>query len=60
MQMAKVSDPIIINKTRVKNRLTMAPTVKFDYAGDDGNAQKASHKPSNFIQWCKCGALSKK
>ncbi len=34
--MAKVSDPIIIGKKRVKNRLTMAPTVKFDYAGDDG------------------------
>ncbi len=34
--MTKVSDPIIINKTKVKNRLTMAPTVKFDYAGADG------------------------
>ena len=34
--MAKVADPIIINKTTVKNRLTMAPTVKFDYAGPDG------------------------
>ncbi len=32
----KASDPIIINKTEVKNRLTMAPTVKFDYAGADG------------------------
>ena len=32
----KVNDPIIINKTSVKNRLTMAPTVKFDYAGADG------------------------
>ena len=34
--MTKVSDTITINKTIVKNRLTMAPTVKFDYAGDDG------------------------
>ncbi|MCR5674282.1 MAG: NADH:flavin oxidoreductase [Lachnospiraceae bacterium] len=32
----KVTDPIIINRTGVKNRLTMAPTVKFDYAGADG------------------------
>lgn len=36
--MSKVSDPILINKTVVKNRLTMAPTVKFDYAGVDGMA----------------------
>ena len=36
--MPKVSDPIIINKTTVKNRLTMAPTVKFDFAGPDGKA----------------------
>ncbi len=34
--MAHVNDPITINKTVVKNRLTMAPTVKFDYAGEDG------------------------
>ncbi len=34
--MAKVSDPITINKTVVKNRITMAPTVKFDMAGADG------------------------
>ncbi|MBR5419555.1 MAG: NADH:flavin oxidoreductase [Lachnospiraceae bacterium] len=34
--MTKVSDPIKINKTELKNRLTMAPTVKFDYAGEDG------------------------
>ena len=34
--MAKAGDSIIINKTVVKNRLTMAPTVKFDYAGEDG------------------------
>ena len=34
--MTKVTDPITINKTGVKNRLTMAPTVKFDYAGADG------------------------
>ncbi len=38
--MIKASDPIIINKTRVKNRLTMAPTVKFDYAGADGRVTK--------------------
>ena len=36
--MTKVSDPIKINKTIVKNRITMAPTVKFDYAGPDGKA----------------------
>ena len=34
--MVKVSDPVTINKTIVKNRMTMAPTVKFDYAEDDG------------------------
>lgn len=34
--MTKVSDPITINKTVVKNRITFAPTVKFDYAGPDG------------------------
>ena len=32
----KVSDPITIRNKTVKNRLTMAPTVKFDYAGPDG------------------------
>ncbi|WP_026505953.1 NADH:flavin oxidoreductase [Butyrivibrio sp. NC3005] len=31
-----VGSPITINKTVIKNRLTMAPTVKFDYAGEDG------------------------
>ena len=34
--MTKVSDPITINRIVLKNRLTMAPTVKFDYAGPDG------------------------
>lgn len=34
--MITANDPIRINKTIVKNRLTMAPTVKFDYAGEDG------------------------
>ena len=34
--MAKVSDFLIINGKTVKNRLTVAPTVKFDMAGDDG------------------------
>ena len=34
--MTRVNDPITINKTVIKNRLTMAPTVKFDYAGEDG------------------------
>ena len=34
--MISANDPIKINKTIVKNRLTMAPTVKFDYAGADG------------------------
>ena len=36
--MTKISDSIVINKTFVRNRLTMAPTVKFDYAGPDGKA----------------------
>ena len=36
--MSNASDAIKINKTIVKNRLTMAPTVKFDYAGEDGKA----------------------
>ena len=34
--MTKVSDPITINKTTLKNRITFAPTVKFDFAGPDG------------------------
>jgi 2,4-dienoyl-CoA reductase-like NADH-dependent reductase (Old Yellow Enzyme family) len=34
--MVRVSDPITINKTVLNNRMTMAPTVKFDYAGEDG------------------------
>ncbi|MCR5685995.1 MAG: NADH:flavin oxidoreductase [Lachnospiraceae bacterium] len=34
--MTKVSDPLTINGMTVKNRLTFAPTVKFDYAGEDG------------------------
>ena len=34
--MITVNDPVKINKFIVKNRLTMAPTVKFDYAGADG------------------------
>ena len=34
--MRLVSDSIVINKKTVKNRLAMAPTVKFDYAGADG------------------------
>ena len=34
--MIRVNDTVRINKTDVKNRLTMAPTVKFDYAGPDG------------------------
>ena len=34
--MARVNDPITINKTIIKNRMTMAPTVKFDFAGEDG------------------------
>ncbi|SDB64347.1 NADH:flavin oxidoreductase [Butyrivibrio sp. INlla16] len=36
--MTKVNDSITINKTVIRNRLTMAPTVKFDYAGADGKA----------------------
>ena len=38
--MAQINDPMIINKTRIKNRLTMAPTVKFDYAGADGKVTR--------------------
>ncbi|MCR4585231.1 MAG: hypothetical protein K5686_05855 [Lachnospiraceae bacterium] len=34
--MSRVDEAITINRTVVKNRLTMAPTVKFDYAGPDG------------------------
>ena len=34
--MTRANDPITINRTVVKNRITMAPTVKFDYAGPDG------------------------
>ena len=34
--MTKVNDPIVINQKTVKNRITMAPTVKFDFAGADG------------------------
>ena len=33
--MTRVNDPITINKTVIRNRLTMAPTVKFDFAGAD-------------------------
>ena len=32
----KATDPIKIGKKIIKNRLAMAPTVKFDYAGPDG------------------------
>ena len=34
--MSKVSDSFVINGKTVKNRITMAPTVKFDMACDDG------------------------
>ena len=34
--MAKVNDTIEINGKKIKNRLTVAPTVKFDFAGEDG------------------------
>lgn len=36
--MGNVKDPIIIRNHVIRNRLTMAPTVKFDYAGEDGMA----------------------
>ena len=36
--MTKANDTITINKTVLKNRLTMAPTVKFDMASADGKA----------------------
>ena len=39
--MIKANDSILINKTLVKNRLTMAPTVKFDYAQDDAKVTQA-------------------
>lgn len=38
--MTKISDPIIIGKKKIKNRITMAPTVKFDMAGVDGKVTK--------------------
>lgn len=34
--MAKVNDAVVINQTKVKNRITFSPTVKFDMAGPDG------------------------
>ena len=34
----KAGDAITINRTTLRNRITMAPTVKFDYAGEDGKA----------------------
>ena len=34
--MTLVSDPIIIRGKTIKNRMTYAPTVKFDFAEDDG------------------------
>ena len=34
--MTRVDDSIKIGKRIVKNRMTMAPTVKFDFAGEDG------------------------
>lgn len=34
--MSKVSDSFVINGKTLKNRITMAPTVKFDMAGADG------------------------
>ena len=34
--MANVNDSLIINGKKIKNRITMAPTVKFDFAGEDG------------------------
>lgn len=36
--MSRSDEPLKINNTVLKNRLTMAPTVKFDYAGEDGMA----------------------
>lgn len=34
--MAKITDKITIGKFTLKNRITMAPTVKFDYTDDSG------------------------
>ena len=34
--MPKVTDSITINGKVLKNRMTMAPTVKFKWAGDNG------------------------
>ncbi len=39
--MAKAGDPITIGTLKLQNRMTMAPTVKFDYAGPDGMATDA-------------------
>lgn len=36
--MAKITDKISIGKFTLKNRITMAPTVKFDYTNDSGIA----------------------
>ena len=50
--MAKATDPIVIGKRTAKNRVTMAPTVKF-IAGEDGKvtedfvahyAERAKHE----------------
>ena len=34
--MTKVSDPFLLKGKTIKNRMTFAPTVKFDFAGPDG------------------------
>ena len=39
--MTKANDPVLIGTKLIKNRITMAPTVKFDYAGEDGMAADA-------------------
>ncbi|MBR5064992.1 MAG: NADH:flavin oxidoreductase [Oscillospiraceae bacterium] len=38
--MALVTDKIRINRSVLKNRMTMAPTVKFEWAGDDGKLSR--------------------
>ena len=39
--MTKVNEPIMIGRHKVKNRITMAPTVKFDYTDDSGKVTPA-------------------
>lgn len=52
--MTRINDPIVINGIKVKNRLTMAPTVKFDMAGPDGRAtaEHTAHYRARAAKGC--------